>query len=111
MPPPITSFAHIPIDWAVLNQITNGTSAKTFSPNDTCTRGQIVMFLWRYAGKPNPKSGVKAFPDVPKSHSYYTAIMWAAGKGITTGFSDGTFRPNQKCTRGQCITFIYRYMN
>ena len=97
--------------WASQKGIATGYSDGTFRPNDTCTRGQIVMFLWRYAGKPNPKSGVKAFPDVPKSHSYYTAIMWAAGKGITTGFSDGTFRPNQKCTRGQCITFIYRYMN
>ncbi len=89
---------------------TSGANAGKFLPNQPCTRGQVVTFLWRYKGKPSPKSGAKAFPDVPSTNTYYKAIMWASSYGITTGFSDGTFRPNETCTRGQCVTFLYRLL-
>ena len=56
------------------------------------------------------KAGAKTFPDVPKTHTYYNAIMWASSYGITTGFSDGRFKPDQTCTRGQCVTFLYRML-
>ena len=99
--------------WAVEKGITTGftTGAKAgkFMPNDPCTRGQIVTFLWRYKGCPAPKAGYnKVFPDVPKTHSFYKAVSWAASYGITTGFSDGYFKPSQTCTRAQCVTFLYR---
>ena len=99
--------------WAVEKGITTGftTGAKAgkFMPNDPCTRGQIVTFLWRYKGCPAPKAGYnKVFPDVPKNHSFYKAVSWAASYGITTGFSDGYFKPSQTCTRAQCVTFLYR---
>ena len=89
---------------------TSGVNAGKFLPNDPCTRGQVVTFLWRYKGKPTVKSGAKTFPDVPKKHKYYQAVMWASGIKLTTGFGDGTFRPDDTCTRGQCVTFLYRMM-
>ena len=98
--------------WGIEKGITEGFTDNTFRPNAYCTRGQIVTFLWRYKGKPAPKSGYSgSFPDVPKSHSFYKAVSWAASYGITTGFSDGTFGPSKTCTRGQCIAFIYRMLN
>ena len=87
---------------------TSGANKGKFKPNDTCTRGQIVTFLWRYKGKKAAKSGAKTFPDVPKSHVYYSSVMWASSYGIAKGYSDGTFRPDQTCTRGECVTFLYR---
>ena len=87
---------------------TSGAKKGQFRPNDPCTRGQVVTFLWRYKKSPAAKSGAKTFPDVPKTHVYYKSIMWASSYGITTGFSDGTFRPDTNCTRGQCVTFLYR---
>ena len=89
---------------------TSGANAGKFKPNDPCTRGQVVTFLWRYKGQKPAKSGAKAFSDVPKTHKYYKAIMWASSYGIAGGFSDGTFRPDETCTRGQCVTFLYRMM-
>ena len=98
--------------WGIEKGITEGFSDNTFRPNANCTRGQIVTFLWRYKKKPAAKSGYNgSFPDVPKTHSFYKAVSWAASYGITTGYSDGTFRPNANCTRGQCIAFIYRMLN
>ena len=96
------------IMWANEMGIAQGYSDGRFKPNEPCTRGHIVTFLWRYKGWPVPKTGARAFIDVPKTHVYYKAIMWASGNGITLGFNDGTFRPNDPCTRGQCVTFLYR---
>ena len=100
--------------WANENKIalgfTAGAKKGCFKPNDTCTRGQIVTFLWRYQEQPGFSKGTKAFPDVKPSHVYYKSIMWAVDTGITTGFTDGTFRPDATCTRGQCVTFIYRLL-
>ena len=98
--------------WGIEQGITEGFTDGTFRPNENCTRGQIVTFLWRYKGKPAPKSGYTgSFPDVPKTHTFYKAVSWAASYKITTGFSDGTFRPTANCTRGQCVAFIYRMLN
>ena len=94
----------------VVAGFTSGPNAGKFLPNDPCTRGQVVTFLWRYGGQKTAKAGAKTFPDVPKTHKYYKAIMWASSYGITTGFADGTFKPDQTCTRGQCVTFLYRML-
>ena len=99
------------IQWAVEEGITGGYTGEKagyFGPNDNCTRGQIVTFLWRYAGKPAPKKTTQTFKDVPTSHNFYKAIQWASENGVTAGFKDGTFGINKTCTRGQCVTFLYR---
>ena len=99
--------------WAYENGITTGRrGGKTFDPNGTCTRREIVTFLWRYAGKPTPSSTGK-FTDVTDSSAYYyNAIYWAVEQGITTGKSatgGTTFDPTGLCTRAMAVTFIYRY--
>ena len=107
---PTTHVYYKAILWANEKGIAKGFSDGTFKPGDPCTRGQIVTFLWRYKKQPAAKSGAKTFPDVPKTHTYYKAIMWASSYGITTGFSDGKFKPDDTCTRGQCVTFLYRML-
>ena len=94
--------------WAVENGITTGTSQTTFAPNDTCTRGQVVTFLWRTAGKATPSSTTCNFTDVSLSAFYYNAMLWAVENGITTGTSQTSFAPNASCTRAQVVTFLYR---
>lgn len=93
-------------------QITAGTDATHFSPSATCTRGQVVTFLWRAAGRPQPIGSGTGFSDVSNSGScqpYYTAILWASENGITNGYSDGTFRPHAQVTRAEFVTFLWRY--
>ena len=97
------------VDWAVSNEITNGTSDSTFSPDEGCTRAQVVTFLWRAAGKPDPASSESPFSDVKEGAYYYNAILWAVEKGITNGTSDTTFSPDETCTRAQIVTFLWRY--
>lgn len=94
--------------WAVENKITAGTTATTFAPNDTCTRGQIVSFLWRAKGKPEPTSTVNPFTDVKEGDYFYKAVLWAVENGITSGTSATTFSPNAGCTRGQVAAFLWR---
>ena len=94
--------------WAAENEITSGTSATTFSPDDTCTRAQIVTFLWRYRGRPEPVEANNPFGDVSKSVYYAKAVLWAAGNGVTSGTSASTFSPDDTCTRAQVVTFLYR---
>ena len=97
------------VEWALKNDITNGTSATTFSPNAGCTRGQIVTFLWRAAGCPEPKSSVNPFTDVEEGAYYSKAVLWAVENGITDGTGDGTtFSPDLTCTRDQTVTFLWR---
>lgn len=103
-----SEFYTTPVIWAVENGITNGTSATTFGPNDPCTRGQIVTFLWRAAGSPEPTSSRNPFKDVKSSDYYYKAVLWAVEKGITNGVSATEFAPNATCTRGQVVTFLWR---
>lgn len=94
--------------WAVENGITKGTSDTTFSPDDTCTRAQAVTFLWRAAGSPEPKSTNMPFTDVKSGAFYYKAVLWAVENGITKGTSDTTFSPDDTCSRGQIVTFLWR---
>ena len=96
------------VQWAVEKGITEGTSANTFSPNASCTRAQMVTFLWRAAGSPASKSTTNPFKDISSSDYYYDAVLWAVENGITTGTGADTFAPNTTVTRGQTVTFLYR---
>ena len=107
---PASHLYYKAILWASQKGIAAGFNNGTFKPNDPCTRGQIVTFLWRYSGKKTPKAGAKGFSDVSTKHVYYKSIMWACGDGIAAGFGNGTFRPDATCTRGQCVTFLYRML-
>ena len=93
--------------WAAQNGITSGTDAEHFSPNQPCTRAQIVTFLWRAAGSPEPKS-MSSFSDVSTDSYYAKAAAWAVENGITTGTGDGKFSPDATCTRAQSVTFLFR---
>ncbi len=96
------------VKWAVELGITKGTSDTTFSPNASCTRAQMVTFLWRAAGSPEAKSTTCVFTDVDKDAYYYEALLWAVENGITNGTSDTAFSPDADCNRGQMATFLYR---
>lgn len=93
--------------WAAQNGITSGTDAEHFSPNQPCTRAQIVTFLWRAAGSPEPKA-MSSFSDVSADSYYAKAVAWAVENGITTGTGDGKFSPDATCTRAQSVTFLFR---
>lgn len=97
--------------WAAENQITAGRTKTTFGPAEECTRAQAVTFLWRSAGEPDPKSMTSTFSDVTQSgnKSSYKAILWAAESKIATGYTNGTFQPFKPVTRGEFLTFLYRY--
>ena len=101
-------FYYEPVLWAVKEGITTGTSAYTFTPDGTCTRAQIVTFLWRSAGSPAAGEGSNPFTDVPEGQWYTDAVLWAVEEGITTGTSATTFSPDASCTRGQVATFLWR---
>ena len=96
------------VAWALDQGITSGTSATTFSPDASCTRAQMVTFLWRAAGAPTPKAGGNPFEDVQSGAYYYDAVLWAVQQGITSGTSATTFSPDEVVTRGQTVTFLYR---
>ena len=102
------SYCYDAVQWAVANGITNGTDATHFSPNAGCTRGQVVTFLWRAAGCPQPKNRTMPFTDVPKSSYFYDAVLWAVEAGITKGTSDTKFSPDDLCTRAQIAVFLWR---
>ena len=93
--------------WALEKEITAGTSDTTFSPDQSITRAQAVTFLWRAAGSVEPTTTVNPFTDVKESDYFYKAVLWAVENGITAGTSDTTFGPNEECTRGQIVTFLY----
>ena len=97
------------IYWAANAGITKGYPDGTFGIDRDCTRGEMMMFLWRYVGKKEPKAVSKSpFKDVPKTHTFYKAILWGSQKGITKGYSDGTFGVNRNVTRGECMMFLWR---
>ena len=110
-----TSFADVSanayfadaVKWAVDKGITNGLSDTMFGPYESCTRAQIVTFLWRAAGSPEPKA-MSSFTDVPANAYYAKAVAWAVENGITNGMTETTFAPDATCTRGQSVTFLYR---
>ena len=95
------------VKWAAEKGITSGTDATHFGPNAVCTRAQIVTFLWRTTGSPEPKS-TGSFADVPTDSYYAKAVAWAVENGITGGTGDGKFSPDATCTRAQAVTFLYR---
>ena len=97
-----------PVLWAVNAGVTNGMYPDLFCPNWKCTRGQVVTFLWRAAGEPEPTSTRIQFVDVAERDYYYKAVLWAVEKGITLGTSRTTFDPGSPCTRGQVVTFLWR---
>ena len=99
-----------PVRWAVNHQpqITNGTGANTFSPEATCTRGQVVTFLWRAMGCPEPASASNPFADVHEGDYFYKPVLWAAEKGITNGVDEKHFGPEGACTRAHVVTFLWR---
>ena len=97
------------VKWAVSEKITGGRSDGTFDPNGTCTRAQIVTFLYRMAGSPAVTGG--GFSDVAADAYYADAVNWAVSEKITSGTSQGTFDPSATCTRAQIVTFLYRYLN
>lgn len=94
--------------WAVEKGITTGTSSTKFSPDEGCTRAQVVTFLWRAKGKPAPQSSNNPFSDVKAGQYYYDAVLWAVENGITTGVSSTKFAPDDECTRAQVVTFLWR---
>jgi uncharacterized repeat protein (TIGR02543 family) len=97
--------------WAVEKGITKGSSATAFSPEETVTRAEFVTFLWRAAGSPAPV-GESKFSDVAdKSAYYYSAVVWAGEQGVTSGTSETEFSPEDLCSRGQVVTFLYRYLH
>ncbi len=102
-----SKYYYKPVLWANQNGITNGVDDTHFQPNGGCTRAQVVTFLWALSGKPNPKAGSNPFKDVKKSNWYYQAVLWAYQNGITSGVDATHFGPNQTCTRGQVVTFLY----
>ena len=121
-PPPSDStqtFKDVPTDhnfykaiqWAYEAKIAGGYSGSKkgyFGPSDPCTRGQIVTFLWRFENKPAPSGSEQNFSDVPPSNNFFDAVNWAQENGIASGYSNGTFGVNKTCTRGHCVTFLYR---
>lgn len=97
-----------PVAWAIENGITAEKDLIAFKPNDNCTRVQAVTFLWRAAGKPEPKDVHNPFKDVEASAYYYKAVIWAMENGITAGVGDGKFGPDEPCTRAQVVTLLWR---
>ena len=115
--PQIKTFVDVPagtwytdaVAWAVANGITNGTDETHFSPDVPCTRAQMVTFLWRAAGEPEPTGTEMPFTDVAKGSYYEKAVLWAVEQGITKGVSETEFAPNDTVTRAQTVTFLYRF--
>ena len=89
-------------------QVTDGLNATTFGPNNTCTRGQVVTFLWRAAGEPAPKTTNNPFTDVKATDYFYKPVLWAYEKGITDGTSKDKFSPNSTCTNAHVLTYVWR---
>ncbi len=105
---PESDYYYDAVLWAVENGVTNGTSATTFSPDADVSRAQMVTFLWRAAGSPEPQSSVNPFTDVSSSAYYYDAVLWAVENGITNGTSGTTFSPESAVSRAQAVTFLWR---
>ena len=104
---PVDAYCYEAVKWAASEGITGGIGNDLFAPNQPCTRGQIVTFLWRAAGSPAPKS-MSSFTDIAEDAYYAKAVAWAVENGITGGTGDGKFSPDATCTRAQSVTFLYR---
>lgn len=104
-----SDFYYDAVLWALEHKVTSGYNAEVFGSYDGCTRGQIVSFLWRIAGSPKVNNVKNTFKDVSESSYYYNAVLWAVQQGITYGYTDDTFVPDDKCTRSQMVSFLWRY--
>ena len=104
---PNGAYFYEAVKWAVENGITTGVGNDLFAPEQPCTRAQIVTFLWRAAGSPEPKTA-SSFTDVPANAYYAKAVAWAVENGITNGMTATMFAPDATCTRGQSVTFLHR---
>lgn len=102
-----SAYYYDAVKWAVENGITDGIGNGLFAPNTSCTRAQIVTFLWRAAGSPEPKN-MSSFKDVAADAYYAKAVAWAVENGITTGTVTDKFSPNESCTRAQSVAFLFR---
>ena len=111
------SWYHLPVDWAVVNEITNGTSDTTFSPKDGCTREQVVTFLYQFdkdlfdfmsENEPEVKDVTNPFKDVTEKDYSFNAVLWAVSNEVTNGRTDDTFAPKETCKRAEVVTFLYR---
>ena len=107
---PAGSHYYDPVLWAVEKGITTGATETTFNPTGVCKRAQVVTFLWRAAGSPEPTSAKNPFTDVKAADYFYKAVLWAVERGITTGTSATRFTPDKECSRAQVVTFLWRYM-
>lgn len=105
-----SQFYYKAVLWAVEQGITSGTSNTTFEPNATCSRGQIVAFLYRFAGSPKVSTS-NPFTDVSSKQYFYKPVLWAVKNGITSGVDKTSFAPDETCTRAQVVSFLYRYMS
>ncbi len=103
-----SSYCAEAVDWAVTNGVTMGTTNTTFSPTAPCNRAQVITFLWRAAGCPEPKSGYIDFDDVPSDSYYFDSVLWAQQNAIVTGTGDFLFSPARTVTRAQVVTFLWR---
>lgn len=105
---PNNAYFYEAVKWAVKNGITDGVGNNLFAPEQPCTRAQIVTFLWRAAGSPEPKDAASGMTDVVSGSYYEKAVAWAIENGITTGTTTSTFSPDATCTRAQAVTFLAR---
>ena len=108
---PNGAYFYEAVKWAVENGITTGVGNDLFAPEQPCTRAQIVTFLWRAAGSPEPKGAASGMTDVVSGSYYEKAVAWAIENGITTGTTTSTFSPDATCTRAQAVTFLARAQN
>lgn len=102
-------FCSKAVEWATKNAITNGMDNNCFEPDLECTRSQIVTFLWRAAGCPEPTTTTTTFTDLDNTRFYYKAVLWATEQGIVKGYKDNTFRPDEPCERCEAMCFLYRF--
>ena len=105
---PAGTYYHDAVLWALENSITTGVTATQFQPDTTCNRGQVVTFLWRAKGCPEPKTAENPFRDVSASSPFYKAILWALENGITEGSTARKFDPRGICTSAHVVTFLWR---
>ena len=105
---PADSYYYDSVRWAVEKGITSGMDATHFGPDTACSRAQVVTFLWRAAGSPEPVSNVNPFEDVNEDNYFYKAVLWAVENGITSGVDATHFGPGAACNRAQVVTFLWR---
>ena len=105
--PKESNWAHAPIDWAYFSGITGGKTASSFAPKATCTRAEVVTFLWAAAGRPETDNKDCPFTDVKPSAYYYKPMLWALEKGFVGGKTRTRFAPKATCTRAEVMTFLW----